>query len=420
MKKKIIIIFIILALFLNVCETVFANEKTYPSLTEPKIALIRLEDVSPWYAIQVNGLEVLRKTADYLYDEHVPFHVSVVPIYINPLENIHLDMSDTNNPKMKAFRETILYMASHGGIVGIHGYTHQHDSGVSTSDFEFGKCAECSTDSCAESHIKSAIETFEKSGIKFCYWETPHYTATPSQYKIFAKYFTLFYEPDFQFHWSKTVSVYYNLRDDKKPVYFIPAPQLMVQSKFDVERILFSARSSRFVSFFFHPYENFKRLYGGPNTLKFDISSSLEYLETLITGLKKMGFTFKTINDLNFVTFYPSEKFYTVNNLYLVLKDKLVFKNKTVYLPLVEILSSMNIKYTVSNGSVQFEVNGNKFKITNGMIFTNDKKYTSNNKIPGIVMLAKNQQILISKEFISKFLAVIQVNPFNKVIIILN
>lgn len=420
MKKKILGVFIIFLLLFNVSETIFASEKTYINLKEPKIALIRLEDVSPWYAIQENGLEVLRKTADYLYSEHVPFHVSVVPIYINPQEHISLDMSDPNSPEMKAFRETILYMATRGGVIGIHGYTHQHGEGISTADFEFGKCNECSTDTYALEHMKSAVETFEKSGIKFYYWETPHYTATPSQYKVFAKYFTLFYEPDFRFRRSKTISVHYDLRSDKKPVYFIPTPQLAIRSKFDVERILFSARSTQFVSFFFHPFRDFKRLYAGHDLIKFDISSSLGYLEALVKNLKEMGFTFKTINELNLLTFNPSEKFYTVNNLYLVFKDKLIFKNSTIYLPLVEILSSLNIKYSFSNGSIQFEVNGNKFKITKGTVFINDKEYTSNNKIPDILIFSSNQPVYVSKDFVSRFIAVIQVNPFNKEVIILD
>jgi hypothetical protein len=39
---------------------------------------------------------------------------------------------------MAEFRETINYMAVMGGVIGIHGYTHQHGDGISTADFEFG------------------------------------------------------------------------------------------------------------------------------------------------------------------------------------------------------------------------------------------------------------------------------------------
>jgi hypothetical protein len=113
------------------------------------------------------------------------------------------------------------------------------------------------------------MEAFNKSGIKYFYWETPHYTAEANQYKIFAKYFTLFYEPDFNFHRAKTIAVYYDLRDDRKPVYFFPAPFLMVTNEANVLRIVNWAKFSNvnFVSFFFHPFTEFYYTYDGEGKL---------------------------------------------------------------------------------------------------------------------------------------------------------
>lgn len=416
---KRLIIFVILAILniqilnFNDVENLYAQE-----IPSPKIALIRLEDVSPWYAIQENGLEVLKKTADFLYSEGVPFHVSVVPIYLNPKENIHLDMGDENDPRMKAFVETIKYMASKGGIIGIHGYTHQHGEGISTADFEFGKCENCSTDSYAESHVRGAIETFEKLNIKFYYWETPHYTATPSQYTIFAQYFTLFYEPNFMFRRAKTITVYTNLRKDGKPVYFIPTPQLMVANKYDVERILSVARNLQFVSFFFHPYKNFQKDYAGPGRLKFNIENSYNYLETIVKGLKNMGFQFKTINNLQFIVLKPNEKEYIVNEMRLVYKNPPFLKYGTTYLPLNNVLSLMEIKYTLAKNSISFEINGNKYALLQNGLILNGKTYPL--KLPSPIFLNNGQSsIFVPSEFISKFLAVVQINPVNRQIIII-
>jgi len=393
------------------------------TISQPKIALVRLEDVSPWYAIQGNGLEVLKKVAEYLHSQNVPFHVSVVPIYTDPKRKIYLDMSDPNDPRMAEFRETIKYMAVMGGVIGIHGYTHQHGDGISTADFEFGVNEETSADTYAEAHIIKAIEAFNKSGIKYFYWETPHYTAKANQYKIFAKYFTLFYEPDFNFHRAKTIAVYYDLRADKKPVYFFPAPFLMVTNEADVLRIVNWARFSNasFVSFFFHPFREFYSTYDGEGKVAFETTKTRGYIERLVEDLKSQGYTFKTINDLKIITFKPNSNFYSINDLYLVDKNKPIFKSNTFYLPLKSLLSSLNINTENLEDTLNFISNNQKITLylKDLSIDANGVKITKEGfkGIPPIISVGNN--LYASVDFISRFLAVVQVNSAREEIVVI-
>ncbi|MGB9666981.1 MAG: DUF2334 domain-containing protein, partial [Candidatus Cryosericum sp.] len=112
--------------------------KTNPTPTNaPRIALIRLEDVSPWYALDPKRLEVLRYIADYLALHHVPFQVAMIPVYLNPPAGIRIGIDMPNDPRVQQFIATIHYMISKGGVIGLHGYTHQMGDGISGISAEF-------------------------------------------------------------------------------------------------------------------------------------------------------------------------------------------------------------------------------------------------------------------------------------------
>ncbi|MGC8691383.1 MAG: DUF2334 domain-containing protein, partial [Caldisericum sp.] len=73
---KIFFILVPLMVFLLNLNPVKASGERY--------ALIRIEDVSPWYAMDPQRLQTLYQVADYLYSKHVPFSVSMIPVYVNP------------------------------------------------------------------------------------------------------------------------------------------------------------------------------------------------------------------------------------------------------------------------------------------------------------------------------------------------
>ena len=78
-------------------------------------ALVRIEDVS----IDDDPID-LRRVADYLSSQSVPFQIALIPIFKDPAKGIELYLSD--RPQ---FVEALKYMIARGGCVALHGVTHQ-------------------------------------------------------------------------------------------------------------------------------------------------------------------------------------------------------------------------------------------------------------------------------------------------------
>lgn len=112
--------------------------KANPTPTNaPRIALIRLEDVGPWYALDPRRLEVLRYVADYLALHHMPFQVAMTPVYLDPSAGIRIGIDMPDDPRVQQFIATIHYMISKGGVIGLQGYTHQMGDGITGISAEF-------------------------------------------------------------------------------------------------------------------------------------------------------------------------------------------------------------------------------------------------------------------------------------------
>lgn len=115
--------------------TLLAN----PGTTNPKRALVRLEDVSP-----NDDPNELKAAVDYLYSQRVPFTIAVIPQYLDPNgyynNGVPVSTSLAQAPQMVS---ALRYALSHGGTMQMEGYTHQYSnvdnpySGVSGDDFEF-------------------------------------------------------------------------------------------------------------------------------------------------------------------------------------------------------------------------------------------------------------------------------------------
>ena len=123
--------------YLVFCDLVF--DALAPQTAERHRALVRIEDVSP-----AEDPAQLRKIADLLYGQRVPFSVAVIPVYTDPLGFYNGGVAETRRlSQQAAFVSALKYMVSRGGTLVLHGYTHQFGnlinpySGVSADDFEF-------------------------------------------------------------------------------------------------------------------------------------------------------------------------------------------------------------------------------------------------------------------------------------------
>ncbi len=174
---------------------------------DTKRAIIRIEDVDP-----NTDPEALRDIADYLHSLDVPFAVSVIPVYLDPLGHYSGGIPDENRLSWEPeLVDALHYMISKDGQIVLHGYTHQYDetpnpyNGVTGDDYEFYS-AELDTDGIttlytgpvpedskrwAVGRIKNARAELKACGLTPIAWETPHYAASATDYKVFASLFSL-------------------------------------------------------------------------------------------------------------------------------------------------------------------------------------------------------------------------------------
>jgi len=183
-----------------------------PAAAPSHLALVRLEDVDP-----TADPTALRQFADYLYSQHVPFSVGVIPEYTDPNGYYNGGKPQTVTlAQAPAVVSALKYMQSKGGTIIEHGYTHQYANvanpydGVTGDDAEFYR-ARCSTtqsppynfDSpCANtdyvvwtgpvpgdstawatSRVLAGRALFARAGLAApTIWETPHYFASAADY----------------------------------------------------------------------------------------------------------------------------------------------------------------------------------------------------------------------------------------------
>jgi uncharacterized protein YdaL len=169
-------------------------------------ALIRIEDVSP-----ATSPQSLRDIADYLSSEQVPFSVAVIPIYTDPLGAYNGGVPETALVSREAaFASALRYMTTKGGRIIMHGSTHQYGNranpynGVSGDDYEFyrvdlnqsgapvflGPVREDTT-FWVHNRVAMGLTQFSRAALTPVAWETPHYLASPLDYRYFARKFPL-------------------------------------------------------------------------------------------------------------------------------------------------------------------------------------------------------------------------------------
>ena len=272
-----------------------------------KRALLRLEDIDP---------ETLKKTADYLYSQHVPFGISVIPYFKDPLGYTAKGLSrSVKMTDVPAFIDALKYMESKGGRIILHGYTHQYGeienafSGITGHDYEFFRVSvdlKTSTTTRFESldedsydwvndRVTSALSLLSQSGLSANIWETPHYVASDLDNRYFAQKFpaiigrVLYFNQDDPMHHIGQFFPYVIQKDSYgqkilpenlgciSPVSWFNFPVR------NVDDVVLSAKKNLVIrdawaSMYYHPY------------------LGLSYLQQLIPEIKKLGYQFVAVS----------------------------------------------------------------------------------------------------------------------------
>lgn len=247
-----------------------------PHAVERK-ALARIEDVS----IDDDPVE-LRRVADYLSSQRVPFQIALIPIFKDPAKGTELYLSD--RPQ---FVETLRYMISRGGSVVLHGVTHQF-RGASADDYEFwddlqDKPLGFESSDWLRKKIELGLDECFKNGIYPIAWETPHYAASFLAQRVFQEFFSHANERRMVIEKLGTQQYFPYLVTDIQGQKIIPEnlgyvsleapnPQRLVE---DAQKML--AVRDGMPSFFFHSFVN------------------LDHLRTIVQGIKRQGYQFVSL-----------------------------------------------------------------------------------------------------------------------------
>jgi len=243
-------------------------------------ALVRIEDVNA-----LSKPEELRNIADMLYEEKVPFQISVVPIYSSPDTRSDIYLSDV--PQMV---EALRYAVTKDASIVMHGVTHQF-RGASTDDFEFwdsisGKPLGNFSEEWVTRKLRMGIEELLKCQLLPLAWETPHYTASQQHYRVISKYFDTFYERMMVENFAGSQQIIpFVIRSRDYPITLIPENLGYVEyTKPEDNSILDQARLLKVVrdgvaSFYFHPFVQ------------------IAHLKKIVQEMKGMGWRFISLKD---------------------------------------------------------------------------------------------------------------------------
>ena len=175
---------------------------------QKRLALIRLEDIHPLVPISY-----LYSATNALKAENVPIHLSLIPIFFDPLFNYTRkpDQEFVTLTQVPEFMQFLKEMKKMNSVIIWHGSTHQTGlvknphSGVSGDDFEFWDAnnnrilPEDSSDYVLD-RLDAGFYDMLKADIVPNYWLTPHYQASPLDYFIFGRVM----------HWNIGRVIYFN------------------------------------------------------------------------------------------------------------------------------------------------------------------------------------------------------------------
>lgn len=269
----------------------------------PKTALIRIEDIGVsknYRYVNEETLEKLRIVSDYMYSEGIPFHVAWVPRYMDPKRNEDNDLTKENNMYYSDFLFTLDYFQDRGGLIGLHGYTHQAGEDVSIEGKEFAnpKDPKSYTKEFTEERIKAARDTANKLDIKPYFFETGHYAGSDDNFRVLEKEFEYIYQP------KKDGAKYItSAKNEVRTAKYIPAYLDCIDGKQDTDNMLNKINKlpvDVMASFFYHPNIEFEDIKitkddTGYPTYTYSEESTLHRVVKL---LESKGYKFKPITDL--------------------------------------------------------------------------------------------------------------------------
>ncbi len=155
----------------------FANTK---HVTTPQ-AIIHVADVT----VNLDPTR-LRNTAEYLYQQRVPYALSVTPTSLLPDGKI---ITLWDRPELV---DALRYAQMHGATIVLHGEqaVTDNDEWFEYWDATTNQPLSNETRTKYTQSVEIGLHILRDLGLEPRLWETPKYTASPLAYEVFAKYFS--------------------------------------------------------------------------------------------------------------------------------------------------------------------------------------------------------------------------------------
>ncbi|BCZ49173.1 hypothetical protein psyc5s11_52400 [Clostridium gelidum] len=258
-----------------------------------KVALIRLEDFAcnSSNSIDTNQTKV-KCMVDFLYSEGLKFHISWIPRFKSPEDNIDNDLLTNNNIVNVGFVNILDYFINKGGEIGLHGYTHQHGDEKSAIGEEMSKDVNNSIHE-ARTVIENGIDTASALNIPISYFESPHYSKSDLQRQVIEDYFQFIYE---SFDGSEN-NIY---RSDDYHL-FVPTPLGYVHNS-DPSSITNELKNDNhdiLHSFYYHPYVELAYINSDIKNSKLNVTyDENSPLQQIVKTLKSNKYTTVHIDEL--------------------------------------------------------------------------------------------------------------------------
>ncbi|MCR1934826.1 DUF2334 domain-containing protein [Clostridium tepidum] len=285
-----------IVLYKNKIQEKITNNK----IKNPKVkpALVRLEDITSNQRYKTpEALEKLRIISDYLCSKKIPFHIAWVPRYLDPKNNIDDDASKDFNMHNANFIYTLDYFIDRGGIIGLHGYTHQAGDAASIDGIEFDGMTN-NIEPVIRERVKKAIQCAKELDIPIGFFESPHYAATDEEMQIIEQYFNYMYDPP-KFASRNNIA---KRQSKDRMVSYIPTPLDYVDGIKHADKVIENINNldeNTLGSFFYHPSIESSFI-----KLKNNKDGSIEYtyednspLKNIIKAFEKNNYEFKKITE---------------------------------------------------------------------------------------------------------------------------
>lgn len=285
-----------ISLYKNKEQEKIENNKSKDSKIKP--AFVRLEDITSNQRYKTpETLEKLRVISDYLYSKNIPFHVAWVPRYLDPKNNIDDDASRDFNIHNANFVYTLDYFIDRGGIIGLHGYTHQANDAASIDGIEFDGMTN-NTEPVIRDRVEKAIQCAKVLDIPIGFFESPHYAATDEEMQIIEQYFNYMYDPP-KFASRNNIA---KRQSKDRTVTYIPTPLDYVDGIKHADKVIEKINSldeNTLGSFFYHPsiessFIKFKNNKDGSVEYTYEDDSPLK---KIIKAFEKNNYEFKKITE---------------------------------------------------------------------------------------------------------------------------